>query len=188
MLAACRDMPNFSPTAWATPFGDCSTRSRINCLTCSPRARVPAIVLLRALISIGKSTGIYCQFACVYCQFVAPAGTRSVLWESREQAPRGRRRTGFDRLISPAVPSGLKSARGAPGHPWPRAAHTTRSNPVRLRPRYEVGWDIEARTGGLRSFRRRRPGRLPSPPGNRVPPAGCRGRRCSDRGSGAGRC
>ena len=41
----------------------------------------------------------------------------------------------LSRLISPAIHGGLKSARGAPGHPWPRAAHTTRESTMRTRPR-----------------------------------------------------
>ena len=53
--------------------------------------------------------------------------------------PQGCMWTTLESLISPAIHGGLKSARGAPGHPWPRAAHTTLSRVVHTHPRYGSG-------------------------------------------------
>ena len=42
----------------------------------------------------------------------------------------------LSRLTEPAIHGGLGSARGAPGRPWPRAAHTTRESTLRTRTRH----------------------------------------------------
>ena len=52
-----------------------------------------------------------------------------------ERAARGCVRNALASLTSPAIPGGFGSALDAPGHPWPRAEHTTLARALRTHPR-----------------------------------------------------